>query len=166
MSDGKLTLLLDTNVWVDYYLPNRPAHKDAKALISLAENEGLTLTYASVSIKDVFYLLNQELKKYAREDRGVLQEGDAVACQRIAWGCIRNMTQQAVALPVGEPQVWLASRLEEIHGDFEDDLVLAALETSGANFLVTSDVALREKAPKGAYDTVGMLTYLRAIDEA
>ena len=71
------------------------------------------------------------------------------------------MMENAIAVPIGEPQVWLASHFEDLHNDFEDDLVLAALESSKAEFLVTNDDTLRKKAPKGAYDVCDMLIYLR-----
>ena len=62
--------------------------------------------------------------------------------------------------------MWLASHYEDLHGDFEDDLVLAALETSKADFFVTNDEVLRGKAPTGAFDAADMLAYLRMRDEA
>lgn len=162
MSDKHPVLVVDTNIWIDCYLVNRPQHHAAQGLIDFAAEKGCTIAYAATAIKDVFYLLEQEFKKMIRAEKGALSESDALACRKIAWGCIRNMADVAVASPVGEPQVWLASHYEDFHSDFEDDLVLAALETSKAEFFVTGDKALREKAPVGAFDAADMLAYLKA----
>ncbi len=109
MSENTPSILLDTNIWLDYYIANRKAHHEALALIGYIEDDNLNLLYAATSIKDVFYLVNQEAKHMAREAQGALTESDALACREIAWGCIRNMEELAAAVPVGEPQVWLAS---------------------------------------------------------
>ena len=91
-----------------------------------------------------------------------MTESQALACNEYAWACVGAMRGIAVASPIGEPQVWLACHYKDIHCDFEDDLVLAALETSKADFLVTNDEALCRKAPKGALSAADMLAYLRA----
>ena len=166
MNEKNLVLLLDTNIWLDLYLEYRPGHGAAKALMDFAEDENMTKAYASVAAKDMFYVICSEMKRLAREEKGGLSQADALAARSVAWGCVRNMIQNAVAVPVGEPQEWLASHYEDLHGDFEDDLVLAALETSKADFFVTNDEVLRGKAPTGAFDAADMLAYLRMRDEA
>ena len=166
MSEKNPMLLLDTNIWLDLYLEYRPGHEAAKALMDFAEAANMTKAYASVSAKDTFYVICSEVKRLVREEKGSLCQADALAARSVAWGCVRNMIQNAVAVPVGEPQVWLASHYESLHGDFEDDLVLAALETSKADFFVTADETLRGKAPAGAFDAADMLAYLRLRGEA
>lgn len=166
MSDKAPVILLDTNIWIDCYAANREGHEAAQALIAFADNENCTIAYAATAIKDVFYLLGQELKKMVRADKDVLSDHDALVCQQLTWGCIRNMAELAVAVPIGEPQVWLASHYENVHGDFEDDLVLAAVETSKADFFVTGDEVLRKKSPVATLSAADMLAYLQARDEA
>lgn len=165
MSRQAYTLLLDTNIWLDYYLGNRPQSDAAKDLIMHSEEHGLTLTYATTSLKDVFYILQRELKEAFRRKDRVMSSVQALSCSKAAWGCIRHMMEIAVAAPVGEPQIWLASHYEDLHADFEDDLILATLETSKANFLVTGDEALEKKAPIGAFDAEAMLVFLRTREE-
>lgn len=160
------TLLLDTNIWLDYYIADRPGGDDAIALVSRASVDEITLAYPSLSVKDLFYVLNQEVKKEFREKYGSLTEAQARACREYAWACVDSMRDIAVAVPIGEPQVWLACHYKDLHDDFEDDLVLAALETSKADFLVTNDEALCRKASKGALSAADMLAYLKARDEA
>lgn len=165
MSRQTCTLLLDTNIWLDYYLGNRPQSNAAKSLIAYAEENGLTLTYAATSLKDVFYILQREFKELFRHEGRVMNSTQASSCNKAAWGCIRHMMEIAVAAPVSEPQIWLASHYENLHTDFEDDLILATLETSKANFLITGDETLQKKAPTGAFDAVTMLTFLHVREE-
>lgn len=162
MSHDRPVLLIDSNVWLDHYSGDRPGSADATALITYADARGLTLAYPASCIKDVYYLIAQSLKRQYRQERGALTEEAARACNECAWESARNLATIAVAVPVGEAEVWLACQLKELHGDLEDDLVLAALESSQADFLVTGDAVLRDKAPRGAFAARDMLAYLRA----
>lgn len=161
MSKRPYTLLIDTNIWLDYYLGDRPQSEAAKNLIVYAEEMNLTLAYAATSLKDVFYILHREFKELFRHEARTLSNTQAASCSKAAWECIHHMMEIAIATPIGEPQIWLASHYEDIHGDFEDDLILATLETSKADFLVTEDVTLQKKAPTGAFSAADMLAFLR-----
>ncbi len=44
----RTTLLLDSNVWVDYYCPVRPRHRAAFELIGKAESLPVDLMYAAL----------------------------------------------------------------------------------------------------------------------
>lgn len=166
MTANQPVLLIDANVWLDCFDGSRPASKEAMALFAYADEHRMTLAYPAASIKDVYYALALAMKRKCREEHGSLTEAQAIICNEYAWACVDAMRDIAVAAPIGEPQVWLACHYKDIHGDFEDDLVLAALETSKADFLVTNDEVLCRKAPKGALSTADMLAYLRACDEA
>ena len=52
----------------------------------------------------------------------------------------------------------------QIHRDFEDDLILAAMERSGADYLVTNDKRLRTHAPVAAITPADMLTLLESFE--
>lgn len=165
MSKQTYTLLLDTNIWLDYYLGDRPQSDAAKDLIMYAEEKSLTLAYASTSLKDVFYILQREFKESFRHEGRAMNSAQVLSCCKAAWECICHMMEIAVAAPVGEAQIWLASHYEDLHADFEDDLILATLETSKAHFLVTGDETLQKKAPTGAFDATTMLTFLHTREE-
>ena len=60
-------LLVDTNVWLDYYL-QEGAFDEAKRLVELAEAGKIDLLYAPTTAKDVFYILPRRL---ARQKRNV-----------------------------------------------------------------------------------------------
>ena len=55
-------LLLDTNVWLDNYIPTRPGHETARRLLRHARNNGVQLVYAVGTIKDAFYLVSSQQK--------------------------------------------------------------------------------------------------------
>lgn len=161
MSADNPIMVLDTNVWLDSYLDHREGTADARALITFAIENDITLAYAATSTKDVFYIVASEMKYRARKDTGALSEEQARACTALAWGCIENMASVAVAAPVGEPQVWLARHYRSLHNDYEDDLILAAVETSKADYLVTNDQRLMGKSPAPAFTSADMLAYLQ-----
>lgn len=135
-----------------------------RELITYAVERNFTLAYAATSTKDLFFLASSELKRLAREATGSLSEESARSCSSLAWGFLQNMTEIAVAVPVGEPQIWLATHYRGLHEDYEDDLILAAAESSKADYLVTNDKALFGKAPIPVFTSTDMLAYFTMQD--
>lgn len=161
MSADAPIALLDTNIWLDCYDAARPNHPDALTLMGLLEKADFTIAYASTSIKDFYYLFCAEHKQATRQREGQLTQARTQAIQTAAWGCLRNMTAIAVAAPIGEPQIWLAGHMHDLHGDFEDNLILAAVETSKADYFVTNDTSLLGKSACPAFTCADMLAFLQ-----
>lgn len=161
------TLLLDTNIWLDSYLGNRPHHREVLRLMTMAISDGVELLYAVTSIKDVFYKVAASLKQTAREARnGELSNTDGKAANAAALGCINNMTQIATAVGVNTSDVWLALKLSRVHTDFEDDLIIAAAQRAQADYLVTNDRLLLRHAPVNALSSADMLNHLEMCEQA
>lgn len=161
MSADHPLMMLDTNIWLDSYLNHRKGTNAARMLITFAIENDIALAYAATSTKDIFYILSSEMKHRARKETGTLSEEQAQACISLAWGCLDNMASLAVAAPVGESQVWLARHYRTLHNDFEDDLILAAAETSKSDYLVTNDQRLIGKSSIPAFTSVDMLAFLQ-----
>jgi len=150
---GRLTMqvnppiiLVDTNVWLDLFLPHRPGRNDALALLDEAEARGASLVYTSHALLDVYQKVRADNKRWIRQNRELTQT-DALAIKRMAWDHIALMQSIATAIPVDAHDVALACHFRDTHDDFEDDLVLAACQRAHANYLVTSDTALAAHAP-------------------
>lgn len=145
---GALSLLLDTNVWMDHYLARPQAGNPATNLLrQAAQCEHVTLFYAPATAKDVFFLLERTLKAMARSENAELSEGAAEAAREAAWACIDNMSDLATAAPIDESELWIARKFRRDHGDFEDNLIIAAGERANADYIVTSDRQLLAHLP-------------------
>ena len=92
-------ILVDTNVWLDQYLPARPHKEESQAFLDSALAQGIELAYPTSIIKDVFYIVVNEFKRIVRSETGSLTESDTRAIQQLAWGVVDNM--QEIATPVG-----------------------------------------------------------------
>lgn len=58
-----LKLLIDTNVWLDYFLARTNATRPIVELLSrAAEAEDIVLFSSSLSVKDVYYILGRTMK--------------------------------------------------------------------------------------------------------
>lgn len=156
-----MKLLIDTNIWVDHFLKNRAGSSVATALLQSAVTHGVTLLYPIGSIKDVYYLLRTGYKALARELCGDLGESAARAAEGTAWDCTRTMRDVATAVGADESDLWLAEKNHALHRDLEDDLVIAAAQRSGADYLVTVDKELRHRAPVATLAPEDMLVVLR-----
>ena len=161
MTDRLGTVVLDTNVWVDNYLTNRSGHDAAGELLERLWKEKATIAFCPVSAKDIFFVTAQELKRECRQELGTLSEADALACNEIAWGCVQNMMDNAVAANIGQAEMWLAVKYKRLHNDFEDNLIIAAAQSAEADYFVTNDQALLGKCPVTAFTPQGMVDYLK-----
>lgn len=140
-------MLLDTNVWLDAFLPSRAGHDSACELISQAQAHGVSILYPVHALPDVFYLVFIQVKHEIRQMLDAMDELIAAAARTTAWECANAMREVATAVGADQSDVWLACKSEYMHNDVEDNLVLAAARRSKADCLVTSDKALFEHAP-------------------
>ena len=159
MSADRPIAIVDTNVWLDNYLGSRPHSRASREFIVSALECGVQLAYPVHAVKDVFYLLQLNLKRKAREN-GDLSEGDAAAITAAAWSCVQNMREMATAVGADESDVWQACKYRQLTGDLEDNLVIAAAQRAQADFLVTNDKKLIHKAPVPAFMPEDASAYL------
>ena len=159
------TLLLDTNVWVDFFEGARAGHAAARRLIERAGERGASLLYAASSAKDVFYLVACAVKADCRRaSGGSLTHEQTFAATELAWGCLDNMAELATAIGCDQSDVWLARKRKRLHHDFEDNLVLSAAERAHVDLLVTNDDQMRRHAPVAAMGVADALAYLESLD--
>lgn len=116
MLTSKPTLLLDTNVWLDIYLPRRPQGNVALALVREAISRDASLAFPSQSILDVYQRVLVENKRWIRE-AGELTEAHSLAVRRMARDCVNDMREMAVAIPVGASDLYLACAFRDAHDD-------------------------------------------------
>lgn len=147
MREKRMSLLLDTNVWLDYFIAKRAGHADAVRLIGEACRKDVALLCTALILKDVYYLLGVAFKREQRALSGPLSPGSAAAVNEAIWGCIRCMNDMATVVGSDASDVWLAMKLRPVHGDLEDNLVAAAVKRAEASYLVTGDERLIKHAP-------------------
>ena len=134
------SVLLDTNVWLDYFMGEGPYLDDISQIIARADKGSVSLLYAPTTAKDLFYLIPRRLRR-----RG----GDADATYApAAWACLNRMMEIAAAAPLSFPECELARMLRKDFPDFEDNLIIAAAETADADYIVTQDRAFIKQAPE------------------
>ena len=158
------SLLLDTNVWLDYYLATRPGHQTARRLIERACACDVELLYTVGGSKDLYYLVALYFKRTARAAGATgsdeLSPEHAQAAAQTAWACVNHLDEIATAVGCDQSDVWTAHKQRPIHPDYEDDLVIAAALRVPGTCLVTSDVQLIAHAPVAALTPADALTYL------
>lgn len=137
-------LLLDTNVWLDYFFCRSESVAVISKLIASSFDGELVLMYAPSSAKDLFYLIPRYLVRL--EETG--QECSAASRKAVAWACLQKMMELAVAAPQSFAECELARVLKNAHDDFEDNLIVAAAETAEVDYVVTEDEGLRSAMPE------------------
>lgn len=60
--------------------------------------------------------------------------------------------------------VWLACKQRPIHGDYEDDLIIAAIQRVGSTVLVTNDEKLLRHCPVAVLDVKDALAYVEQVE--
>ena len=104
----------------------------------------MDLLYPVHIIPVVFYLAFIDVKRLLRGQGS--DELVAQAARTTAWEYVNSMREIATAVAADNSDVWLASKWESLHGDIEDNLVLAAAKRAQADYVVTSDRQLLSHA--------------------
>lgn len=159
------SLMLDTNCWLDYYIPDRPNGAQTRELIRYSFAHDVKLLYPAAIAKDVFCLIELEMKRFVRATQGELTQNAAALASEAAWSAVNHMRENAFAISVGQADVWHATKLRAVHGDFENNLVLAAAERADATYLVTSDEQLLKHATVAALAPEKALAALKILME-
>lgn len=134
-----LKLLLDTNVWLDYFLGRTNATGPIVGLFSRAEEaEDIVLFTSSLSVKDVYYILGRTMKADARRG-GALTPEAITGADETAWACVRLIRQKSIVASVGADEVFDSFVFRHHHNDFEDDLMLGVANRIDADYVVTED---------------------------
>ena len=139
-----IKILVDTNIWLDYFLARGTHHDAVSAFLAEAyKREDVALYVPSLSLKDLAYQLASLMKLDARRAGKDITPEIAAAAREVSWGCVRNVLEKALVAPIGHTEVLGAFTYKRIHDDLEDDLVLAAADTVGADCLMTHDATLK-----------------------
>lgn len=154
------TFLIDTNVMLDYYLPDRTGNEQASRFIQQAHLHNATLAFSVGAAKDFFYIYCNLQKRYYRQSGIEVTPATAAAIQEIAWGCLANMADIAQPVPIDIGAWWLALKSKRLCSDFEDGLLLATCGIGNIDYLVTTDKRL---AAQAAAVKMGALTPEQAI---
>ena len=156
------SVVIDTNVWLDYFLGFRAGHRDAVELLDLANGLGIAPLCSATTTKDLFYLISFDFKReYRRRHDGALTAEGAAAASEVAWACLKNLEEIATVVGCDQSDVWLARVQRSLHEDYEDNLVIAAVQRADADWLVTNDDALVRHSPVAALMCQDALAYLR-----
>lgn len=141
-------LMVDTNVWVDYFMGKEARCHDALEFVNQARDIGIRLLAAATSLKDVFFIMPRELKRAALAvGYDVHAPGEAAARQMMAWGCLESIRDVATIAPVTLVECELAHILHKQHADFEDNLIMASAHTCQAEYVVTYDERMAHDFP-------------------
>ena len=140
-------LLLDTNVLLDYFLGRKPGCAACAKLIGVSVDGQHALYVPSLVLKDLYYLLQVSLKRVERSVSGAVEEPSAAAINTIAWTCVRKVFEFAIVVGVDSNTCLQAITYRSLHGDFEDDLLMAAARECKADFIVSNDERLCAHAP-------------------
>ena len=154
-------IVLDTNIIVDYLMGRDPACSECRQMLLMHAACEHAFYVTSLSLKDAYYLVSMQLKRMERQASGRLDDGMARAANEVAWACVRSLVENVLVLPVGRAESLMALTYKPLHGDFEDNLVIAAARSANADFVVTNDASLLRHAPIACLSSSDMLALLR-----
>lgn len=155
-------ILLDANVWLDFFVPGRAGSAAVARLVRKAVETNAQMLYPAYILDDLFYEIRRDAAEWVRASAGEVSREAARYCHEYAWGCITDLRELASAVPTDDGDVWLAIKYRSLSEDLEDNLVLAAAQRSGATYLVTTDPVLLNKATIAALGPQDMLAVLEA----
>lgn len=141
MIDGRFSLLIDTNVWLNYLL-GREGAVDAAAMVQCAlDHEDVLMVTPSI-LKDVFYLVSTTIKRRVQEEGDRITEESALAVSEISWACLSQIQGMTIVLNLGFAEHLEASALRSKNPDYEDNLLLATAQNAKVDYIITGDKGL------------------------
>ncbi len=154
-------IMVDTNVWVDLYVPGRPNREGSLAFFEEARRSQAELVFTLEIARAVFRVVAFEAKRWVRQGKGELSEANARAISDHAWDFVQDMQEYGTPVGSSTPDLWMASKLRDGHPEIEDNLIVAACMRLGTDYLVTNDAKLLRRAPVAAVDPQMMTRLLR-----
>jgi len=113
------SVLIDTNVLLDFFEVPRPEHKTSTILFAELVNSNVTIHVAATSLKDVYYILSRRLD------------------EPTARKAVTSILSMAILLPVDNTCCLRALSCGE--PDFEDGIIRVAAEIAGVDYLISRD---------------------------
>lgn len=162
MTSAPLNILVDTNVWLDVFIPYRAAREQSCEFIEYALSMKHNLLFTLQTACDVYAKVGIEAKTWVRASSS-LTEAWSRAIRSSAWDCVHQMQEMGTVVGADGSDLWVACRLREVHNDLEDDLILAACERAKVDYLVTKDKKLITDAPVAALTPAKMTLVLKSL---
>lgn len=142
-----LAFLVDTNVWIDFFIDRGRNHDDAVAFVLASQERGIPLFTPIEGTKDVFFAVACELKRLQRKEKGAITEQFANAAEEAAWSCLSTLRKHSVIVAADANDMIEAMVQRSNHGDYEDNLVVAAAMRASATHIVSSDAKFQRHSP-------------------
>ena len=162
MNENPLIIMVDTNVWLDLFMPRRPLAETTIAFFKEARRQGVELVFTLEIARAVFRTVSYEAKCWTRESVGNLSETYAHGIASTAWDAVKTMQELGTAVGSAMGDLWLAEKLRDEHVEIEDNLIVAACMRCKTDYLVTNDEKLRKHAPVATATPEMMLRLLEA----
>ena len=158
---ANLALLLDTNVWHDFEMGDGSDRKSSE-LVLWALAHDVRLGIAAHSLKDLFTLVERDLKTENKRHPLIDAEQSGPAARAAAWGVLASLVEHAEIVGSDYMDAYLALKYRTLHDYYEDNLVIAACERMKADALVTNDQKLLKHAPVPCLTPAAALSWLQA----
>ena len=140
-------VVVDANVWLDYLFGGRPGNAAAVDLLYQAMRLELSLVIPPHCMATVFFVFQQELKAKNRQDGKLSPQKAADSARVAAWAALNFIMELAAVGPSDHADALMASKYRYLHGDYEDNLVIACAMRTNARLLVTNDVQVIKRSP-------------------
>lgn len=138
-------LVVDTNVLVDFR--TMPKGNESRAFMTWALCHGVRLGVAAHSLKDMFNIVERDLKRQNAFDGAIDPEAAGAAAREAAWATVRLLIEKLEVIGSDYMDAFLAAKYQPLHDYYEDNLVIAACHRMKADALVTNDRKLIRHAP-------------------
>ena len=113
-------IMLDTTVWIDFFVPGRSGSATAMRLVRSAIEAGAELLYVSGILSDLFYEVRRDAAEWVRASSGEVSRDAARLCHGYAWGCVEDLHELATAVGTEDADVHRALRYRSLSEDLEE----------------------------------------------
>ena len=159
---SELALLVDTNVWFDYEMRTpTPEGRACAQFVSQSMRQGVRLGIAAHSLKDLFCLVERDIKRASAGNPAVDASRADAAARAVAWAVVNHILERVEVVGSDYMDALMSTKYRALHDFYEDNLVVAAAERMGANALVTNDKSLLSHVPVAVMTPAAALGWLK-----
>ncbi|MBQ2493817.1 MAG: PIN domain-containing protein [Bacilli bacterium] len=139
-----MRILVDTNIFLDFFLPNAEFQGLAKDLFLYCRRSRSQIYVSATTLRDVGYIAKRRLHD-EEKGRYIQREVYSICTKIVSVSADAAIT----ALYDGNP-------------DYEDSLIMEAAEEAGCDCIVTRNAAHFANSPVPAFDIRDFLDYVHA----
>ena len=141
-----MNILFDTNIILDIYLNDRENNSLAVELFNTLVEHNCNALISASTLNTCFFLIEKHFTHSFVNNKRYL-------ANKVAWQIIEQISNNFIIVGIDNTNDFIARKYQNIHDDYEDNLITASAERAKADYIVTEDKDFISHCPHAILNT-------------